>query len=392
MAARTGSGLVGWTDHRKHPMQKSLFRVLEFTDSPPDNNASHSSVPGHIVPDIQTLSPSSSPSCDDHSAFSPHASLAAYSVIIEPRTFRETSADPKWVEDIQAEISALKENNTWSIVYLTPEKSNGETERYKAILVTRFYILLEGLDYTETLSPVAKMVTVSVVVALATIEPRTFRETIADPKWVEDIQAEISALEENNTWYKATLVAKGYNQQEGLDYTETFSPVAKMVTVRIIVALVAASSWYIFQMRSVVGNVVKFGIALISWKSKKQGTVSRSSAEAEFRSMAATVAEIVWLVRLFKELGVDVTLHVSLHCNIKAAIQIVAHPIFHKRTKHIDIDCHFLREKIVQGLVQIQHIGTTEQIADVLTKALCKPHHDYLLSKLGMKDVFHPSA
>lgn len=99
---------------------------------------------------------------------------------------------------------------------------------------------------------------------------------------------------------------------------------------------------------------------------KKQGTVSRSSAEAEFRSMASTVAEVVWITGLFKELGTELVQPIQLHCDSKAAIQIAAHPIFHERTKHIDIDCHFVREKIVQGLIKTQHIRTTEQLANLL--------------------------
>nr|XP_016478721.1 PREDICTED: uncharacterized mitochondrial protein AtMg00810-like [Nicotiana tabacum] len=97
--------------------------------------------------------------------------------------------------------------------------------------------------------------------------------------------------------------------------------------------------------KSVEGYMMKFGQAMVSWKSKKQSTISRSSAEAEFRSMASTVAEITWLIGLFKELGVKVNLHVQLFCDSKDAIQIAAHPIFHERTKFFDIDCHFVREK-----------------------------------------------
>lgn len=118
----------------------------------------------------------------------------------------------------------------------------------------------------------------SIVVYSTIVEPSSFSKASVDPKWVKAMQAEISALEENNTWsivdipqgkvhiwckwmfkvkyrsngevkrYKARLVAKCYSQQEGLDYTETFSSVAKMVIVRAIIALVVASSWYIFQM------------------------------------------------------------------------------------------------------------------------------------------------
>ncbi|XP_019240444.1 PREDICTED: uncharacterized protein LOC109220427 [Nicotiana attenuata] len=73
--------------------------------------------------------------------------------------------------------------------------------------------------------------------------------------------------------------------------------------------------------RSVTGYLVKFGDALISWKSKKQETVARSSAEAEFMSTASAVAELTWLTRLFKELGVDVELPITLNCDSKAAIQ-----------------------------------------------------------------------
>ncbi|XP_069152937.1 uncharacterized mitochondrial protein AtMg00810-like [Solanum lycopersicum] len=143
--------------------------------------------------------------------------------------------------------------------------------------------------------------------------------------------------------------------------------------------------------RSVTGYMIKLGGALVSWKSKKQNTVSRSSAEAEFRSMATTVAEIVWLKGLFSELGMEIKVPVKVFCDNKAAIQIAAHPIFHERTKHFDIDCHFVREKILEGLIQTQHLGTRDQQADILTKGLCKPQHEEMINKLGMKNVFSNS-
>ncbi|WMV12763.1 hypothetical protein MTR67_006148 [Solanum verrucosum] len=90
----------------------------------------------------------------------------------------------------------------------------------------------------------------------------------------------------------------------------------------------------------VTGYLVKFGGALISWKSKKQDTISRSSAEAEFRSMASVIAELTWMTGLFKELGISIHQPIHLQCDNKAAIQIAHNPIFHEKTKHIDIDCH----------------------------------------------------
>nr|XP_016448712.1 PREDICTED: uncharacterized protein LOC107773803 [Nicotiana tabacum] len=103
--------------------------------------------------------------------------------------------------------------------------------------------------------------------------------------------------------------------------------------------------------RSVTGFVVKLGNSLISWKSKKQQTISRSSAEAEYKSMSAMVSEITWLTGLLADLGVSVYIPVQLFSKSRAAIQIASNPIFHERTKHIEIDCYYVRDEIKSGLI-----------------------------------------
>lgn len=141
--------------------------------------------------------------------------------------------------------------------------------------------------------------------------------------------------------------------------------------------------------RSVSGYCIRLGSSLISWKSKEQSTVSRSSAEAEYRSMASTVAVLVWIAGLLKELKVKIQLPMDLFCDNKAALQIAANPMYHERTKHIEIDCHFIRDKIQEGLVKTAHVSSKERMADTLTKALGHQQHDFLLDKLGMKNIFH---
>lgn len=133
---------------------------------------------------------------------------------------------------------------------------------------------------------------------------------------------------------------------------------------------------------------IKVGDSLVSWKFKKQTTVSRSSAEAEYRSLATTVAELIWLYGLLTKVDTKPQLPINIYSDSKAAIQIAANPVYHERTKHIEIDCHFVRERIQQGLVITKYIATTYQSADILTKGLTKVQHEYLKSKLGVINIF----
>nr|XP_043629740.1 uncharacterized mitochondrial protein AtMg00810-like [Erigeron canadensis] len=96
--------------------------------------------------------------------------------------------------------------------------------------------------------------------------------------------------------------------------------------------------------RSVTGYVILIGGSPISWKSKKQSTISGSSSEAEYRAMAAAAAEITWLIRLLEEFGVTGLKPVTLHCDNQSALHVAKNPVFHERTKHIEIDCYFTRD------------------------------------------------
>ena len=138
--------------------------------------------------------------------------------------------------------------------------------------------------------------------------------------------------------------------------------------------------------RSVIGYMILFGSSPVSWKSKKQPTVSKSSAEAEYRAMSQAAGEVTWLVRLLSELGVSQSQPVTLHCDNQSALQIAKNHVFHERTKHIDLDCHFTREKVLEGLLQLAYLPTSLQLADILTKVLPSHQHNELLSKLGMVD------
>ncbi|XP_019099751.1 PREDICTED: uncharacterized protein LOC109132539 [Camelina sativa] len=133
--------------------------------------------------------------------------------------------------------------------------------------------------------------------------------------------------------------------------------------------------------RSSTGWFTQLGQSPISWKTKKQDVMSQSSAEAEYRAMAMTTKELKWLKNLLLDLGVVLTQPMRLYCDNKAALHISANPVFHERTKHIEKDCHFIRDEIKSDNIATTYVSTTIQLADIFTKALGQREFDEFRDK-----------
>lgn len=127
------------------------------------------------------------------------------------------------------------------------------------------------------------------------------------------------------------------------------------------------------------------GGSAITWKSKKETTVSPSFAESEYRTMTSTVCELMWLYYLLNDL------HYLLYCDNKAAIHITSNPVFHERTKHIEIDCHLVRDHLKACLFELRHVTSIAQVVDILTKPATLDSLRRLLWKLGVYDLHSPT-
>ncbi|GKV02885.1 hypothetical protein SLEP1_g15266 [Rubroshorea leprosula] len=444
-----------------------------------------------------------------------NASHAAISTKDEPKSFSKAIQDPKWRQAMKAEIDALKKNNTWTLEMLPPAKrpigckwvykikynTNGTIERYKARLVAKGFTQVEGIDYHDTFAPVAKLVTVRCLLAITTAHnwelhqldvQNTFLHGDLNEKvymqlppgyrnkgnqHVSRLRKSLYGLKQaSRNWFaKFASALKLFGFQQSMsDYSlftyrrqnnflailvyvddliivgievarhpsriflcqqkytlhiltetgmlgtkpcpfpmeqklkltpSTGSPLSDPMKYRRLVGkpiyltitrleisyvvhtlsqfmqaprqphldaamrvlrylkslpgqgifLSSSSSLQLLAYcdfdcascpttrRSTIGYLTLLGNSPISWKTKKQSTISRSSVEAEYRAMASTVSELLWLKGLLKTLGVDTSQPMQLHCDNQAAIHIATNLVFHERTKHIELDCHFIR-------------------------------------------------
>ncbi|EXC01672.1 Luminal-binding protein 2 [Morus notabilis] len=139
--------------------------------------------------------------------------------------------------------------------------------------------------------------------------------------------------------------------------------------------------------RSTTGFCVFLRANCVSWCSKKQPTIARSSSEAEYRSMASTTVELTWLTFLLRDIGISLRKPPQLFCDNLSALYMSVNPLFHARTKHIEIDYHFVREKVAMGTLVTRYVPSSLQPADIFTKPLSKATFTFLRNKLVVQST-----
>ncbi|GKE08648.1 retrovirus-related pol polyprotein from transposon TNT 1-94 [Tanacetum coccineum] len=136
--------------------------------------------------------------------------------------------------------------------------------------------------------------------------------------------------------------------------------------------------------KSTSGGLQFLGGKLVSWSSKKQDCTAMSTAEAEYVSLSACCAQVIWMRTQLLDYGYKYN-RIPMYCDSKSAIAISCNPVQHSKTKHIDIRYHFIKEHVEKGIVEIYFVGTEYQLADLFTKALPKERFEYLVHRIGMR-------
>lgn len=138
--------------------------------------------------------------------------------------------------------------------------------------------------------------------------------------------------------------------------------------------------------RSTTAYVLYLGSNIISWKSARQKTVSRSSTEAEYKALANAAAEVIWVQNLLSDLGMPISSVPTLYCDNIGATYFCSNPLYHTKMKHLALDYHFVRERQAAGQLRVLHISNKDQIADMLTKPLGRPAFVKFRSKIGVSN------
>jgi hypothetical protein len=142
------------------------------------------------------------------------------------------------------------------------------------------------------------------------------------------------------------------------------------------------------DIKSTSGYFTFVGENLVTWKSKKQNVVALSSVEAEFKGMSKGLCEILWIKGLLKKLGYPLETEIKIYCDNKAEIIIANNQVQRDRTKHVEVDRHFIKQKLDEKTVIFSFVKSEDQLANILTKTISSKVFHYSLNKLDIQNIF----
>ncbi|GJX39784.1 retrovirus-related pol polyprotein from transposon TNT 1-94 [Tanacetum coccineum] len=240
---------------------------------------------------------------------------------------------------------------------------------------------------------------------LTSVDPKNFKQAMTEPSWIDAIQEENHEFERLQVWelvpcqdkvlliklkwiYKvntnefgrvlknnARLVTQGFRQEEGIDFEESFAPVARIEAI-----------FYLCARRSTSGSAQFLGNKLVSWSSKKKKFTTISSTEAEYIALSGCCAQILWMRSQLTDYGFQF-IKIPLYYDNKSVIDLYRNNVQHSRAKHLDVHYHFIKEQVENGIMELYFVRAEYQLSDIFTKPLTRERFNFLIEKLGMRSM-----
>ncbi|RVW63213.1 Copia protein [Vitis vinifera] len=322
-----------------------------------------------------------------------------------PNTIQEAFKILEWKKAVQDEIDALEKNGTWTITDLPVGKRpvgillslvvnqdwclqqldiknvflNGDLEEevYMEIPPGFEGSMAKNQNLKKYLSEEFEVKDLGNLKYFLGMEVARSRKgiVVSQRKYILDLLKEIGML-------GCKPIDTPMDSQKKLGIEKESTPVDRGRYQRLVGRLI-----YLSHTRPDIG----FAGNLVTWRSKKQSVVARSSAEAECKALAQGICEGIWIKRVLSKLGQTSSSPILMMCDNQAAISIAKNPVHHDRTKHVEIDRHFITEKVTSETVKLNYVPTKHQTADILTKALPRPNFKDLTCKLGLYDIYSPA-
>nr|GEV70187.1 ribonuclease H-like domain-containing protein [Tanacetum cinerariifolium] len=297
----------------------------------------------------------------------------------EPTSYFEAVENPNWIEAMNNEIEALNRNNTWTVCDLPEGKKAVGQRKYCLELLHEFGLL--ATKYVDT--PLPENATLNHIESdkdNLLVNVSNYQRLVGKLIYLTNTRPDIAYVVHCLSQYMRSPLNSHLDAAlRVLRYLKGSSGSGIQInkTGNLKLRAYADSDWARCHAtrKSVSGYCVFLGDSLVTWKSKKQSTLFRSSAEAKYRSIASATCKVIWLSNLLGDMGVKNLLPIVMYCDNSSALQIAANPVFHEKTKHFEIDVHLVREKVAIGVIKIEKMHTTQQIADIHTKGLDIEQH-----------------
>nr|GFB33359.1 retrovirus-related Pol polyprotein from transposon TNT 1-94 [Tanacetum cinerariifolium] len=352
---------------------------------------------------------------------------------MEPKNVKEAMTDPAWIDSMQEELLQFKRLDVWvpvstpdnisplTLKWLFKNKHDEEQTviRNTSRLVVRGYRQEEGIDFEESFASVARMEAIRIFLAYAAhkslivfqMDVKTaflhgsLKEDIyvcqpegfinADhPTHVYKLKKSLYGLKQApRAWYDelSTFLLQNHFINGTIDPTLFIRRFHDDILVDFGFELTGFSDADYAgckdTFKSTSGGAQFLGEKLVSWSSKKQDCTMLSIAEAEYVSLSACCAQVLWMRTQLTDYGFHFD-KILIYCDSKSAIAISCNPVQHSRTKHIAVRYHFIKEHVEKGTIELYFVKTDYQLADIFTKALPADRFNYLVRRLGMRSLF----